>query len=175
MRFNYKARTKEGKVELGTIEASSQEAAASLLQKYNIFITTLEEIKTKQSFFANIELSKRIPKKDLAIFFRQLSIMLESQVPVVGSLRSLGGQIRKKSFKEAIVQIANLVEEGMPLSQAFTTHPKIFDPFYINLIKSGEASGKISAALYHVSDHLEKESDIIAQVRQAMIYPIFVI
>lgn len=174
MKYTYKARTKEGMVQTGVIEAYSKEAAASLLQKYNIFVTSLEEHRIRESFFKKIEFTRKVSKKDLAIFFRQLSLMLESRVPVVQSLSSLAVQTHKPSFKEAILKVSHLVEEGIPLSEAFDRYPLIFDKFYINLIKSGEASGKISEALYYVSDHLEKESDIIAQVRQAMIYPIFV-
>ncbi len=175
MKFNYKARTKDGKVETGVIEAYSKEDAAAILQKYHIFTTSLEEEVAKESLFYKIEFSKKVPKKDLAIFFRQLSIMLESGVPVVKSLTSLAAQTHKVSFKEAIGEISNLVQEGLPLSGAFGAYPHIFNNFYINLIKSGEASGKISEAFYYVSEQLEKESDIISQVRQAMIYPAFVI
>ena len=175
MKYTYKARTKEGTVETGVIEASSQEAAALLLQKYNIFVTSLGEEKTKKFFLAKIELIKKVSKKELAVFFRQLSMMLESRVPVVQSLTSLSAQTKKTTFKEAIIGISGLVEGGVPLSEAFAAYPKIFDNFHISLIKSGEASGKIAQALYYVSDQLEKESDITAQVRQAMVYPIFVV
>ena len=85
MKYNYKARTKEGKMETGTIETYSKEDAALLLQKYNIFVTSLEEQRINDSFFKKIEFTKRVSKKDLAIFFRQLSLMLESRVPVVQS------------------------------------------------------------------------------------------
>lgn len=175
MEYIYKARTKDGKLETGTIEAYSQEAAAALLQKYNVFVTSLEEKKSKGSLLMKMELSRRVSKKDLAIFFRQLSLLLESRVPVVQSLFSLASETRKISFKETILNVSSLVEEGIPLSEALARHPKVFSPFYINLVRSGEASGKISGALYSVSEHLERESDIIAQVRQATIYPLFVL
>lgn len=175
MEYIYKARTKDGKLETGTIEAYSQEAAAALLQKYNVFVTSLEEKKSKGSLLMKLELSRRVSKKDLAIFFRQLSLLLESRVPVVQSLLSLASETRKPSLKETILNVSSLVEEGIPLSEAFARHPRVFSPFYINLMRSGEASGKISGALYSVSEHLEKESDIIAQVRQATMYPFFVL
>ena len=175
MKFTYKARTKDAKVETGVIEAYSKEAAVSLLQKYSIFVTSLEEQGIRENFFKKIEFNKKVTKKELAMFFRQLSIMLESRVPVIQSLSTLASQTHKNSFREAITKISSLVEGGLPFSAALATYPKIFNNFYINLVKSGEASGKISNALYYISDHLERESDIIAQVRQVMIYPIFVI
>lgn len=173
MKFNYQARTKEGKIETGTVEASSKDSAAVILQKYNIYVTSLTEIKAPISI--KIKFLQRASKKDLAIFSRQMAVMLDSRVPVVQSLSSLAIQIKKEDFREKVVKISHLVEEGSPLSEAFGTYPETFSVFYVNLIKSGEASGKISEALYYLSDHLEREADIASQLKSAMIYPIFVL
>lgn len=174
MRFTYKARTKEGKVEMGSIDAYSKEAAVNLLQKYNFFVTSLDELTEKKSFL-KVKIQTKVSKKDLAMFFRQLSVMLESHVPVVQSLSSLAIEVKKASFKETILKISKLVEEGVSLSQAMALHPETFSDFHVNLIKSGEASGKIAGALYSVSNHLEREYDIASQVRQALIYPLFLV
>lgn len=173
MKYTYQARTKEGRIEAGTVEASSKDTAAALLQKYNIYVTSLKEI--KPPFSIRIKFLGKASKKDLAIFSRQLAVMLESRVPVVQSLTSLAVQIRKIDFKEKILKISQMVEEGSPLSEAFGAYPDTFNVFYVNLVKSGEVSGKISEALYYLSDHLEKESDIESQLRSAMIYPVFVL
>lgn len=173
MKYTYQARTKEGKIETGTVEASSKDSAAALLQKYNIYVTSLKEIKSP--FSIKIKFLEKASKKDLAIFSRQMAVMLDSRVPVIQSLTSLAVQIRKEAFREKILKISQMVEEGSPLSEAFGTYPDTFSVFYVNLIKSGEASGKISEALYYLSDHLERESDIESQLKSAMIYPIFVL
>ncbi len=175
MKFSYKARNKEGKIETGIIEAYSKEEAGILLQKYNIFVTYLEPQRTGTFFLKGIKFGRKISKKELAIFFRQLSVMLESRVPVVQSLSSLAEQNNKPYFKEALVKISSLVQQGTPLSEAFATFPKTFDNFYVNLIKSGEASGKIASAFFYISENLEREDDINSQVNQAMIYPIFLV
>jgi len=173
MKYSYQARTKEGKVESGTVEASTKDAAAALLQKYNIFVTSLKEIKTP--FAIKIKFLEKVSKKDLAIFSRQMAVMLDSRVPVIQSLTSLAVQIKKDNFRGEVLRISQLVEEGSPLSEAFNNFPDTFGIFYVNLIKSGEASGKISEALYYLSDHLEREADIESQLKSAMIYPIFVL
>ena len=173
MKYNYQARTKEGKIETGTVEASSRDTAAALLQKYNIYVTSLKEIKSP--FAIKIKFFEKVSKKDLAIFSRQIAVMLDSRVPVIQSLNSLAVQIKKETFREKILKISQMVEEGSPLSEAFGAFPETFSIFYVNLIKSGEASGKISEALYYLSDHLEREADIEAQLKSAMVYPIFVI
>jgi len=100
---------------------------------------------------------------------------MQSRVPVVQSLKSLAVQIKKQGFKEKILKISQLVEEGNSLSEAFSSFPKVFSAFYISLIKTGEASGKISESLYYLADHLEREHDIMSKIKGALIYPAFVI
>lgn len=174
MKFIYKARTREGRLESGVIEAYSKEAAAILLQKYQIYVTSIENQKTAFSLLS-MRIERKVSKKELTVFFRQLAVMLQSRVPVVQSLTSLAGQIKKNNFREVVVKVASLVEEGVPLSDAFANYPKIFSTFYVNLIRSGEASGNISGSLEYISQHLERENDISAQLHQAMVYPIFVV
>jgi len=175
MKYFYQARSKEGKLESGTVEASSKEAAAVLLQKYNVFVTSLKE--TSPSIFRaeNISFLNKVSKKDLAIFSRQLAVLLRSRVPVTQGLKSLAAQVKNPSFKEKVLKISQLIEEGNPLSEAFSAFPDVFNLFYVSLIKTGEASGRISESLYYLSDHLEREHDISSQITSALIYPIFVI
>jgi len=175
MKYIYQARTKEGKMETGTVEASSKEAAAVLLQKYGIFVTSLKDEMPRALNIKGFTFLNKISGKDLAIFSRQLAVMLQSRVPVTQSLKGLAVQAKNENFREKILKISQLVEEGNSLSDAFGAYPEIFGIFYVSLIKTGEASGKISETLYYLSDHLERESDIVSQIRSAMIYPAFVI
>ncbi|MCX6723287.1 MAG: type II secretion system F family protein, partial [Candidatus Staskawiczbacteria bacterium] len=175
MKYIYQARSKEGKMETGTVEASSKEAAAILLQKYNIFVTGIKEQTHSILRTENISFLNKVSKKSLAIFSRQLAVMVQSRVPVTQSLKSLAIQTKNTSFKQKILKIAQLVEEGNSLSESCATFPEVFNIFYVSLIKTGEASGKISDSLYYLSDHLEREHDLQSQITGAMIYPIFVI
>jgi type IV pilus assembly protein PilC len=175
MKYLYQARSKEGNMETGTVEASSKEAAGVLLQKYGIFVTSIKEQGGVLFKVNNIKLFKNVSKKDLAIFARQLAVMLESRVPVTQSLKSLAVQTKNSDFKEKIFKIAQFIEEGNSLSEAFGQYPKTFGTFFVNLLKTGEASGKISESLAYLSEHLERENDIMSQLKSAMIYPAFVI
>ena len=175
MKYVYQARSKEGKIETGTVEASSKEAAAALLQKYNIFVTSIKEQSPLLFSTGNISFLNKVSKKDLAIFSRQLAVMVQSRIPVTQALKTLTVQIKSQSFKEKVLKVSQMVEEGNSLSEALSSFPDVFNVFYVSLIKTGEASGKISESLYYLSDHLERESDITSQIKQAMIYPIFVI
>ncbi len=175
MKYIYQARSSEGKIETGTVEASSKEAAAVLLQKYGVFVTSLKEESPRLAQVKTIEFFNKVSQKDLAIFSRQLAVMVQSRVPVVQSLKSLAIQTKNPNFKEKILKVAQLVEEGTPLSGACASFPRVFSVFYVNLIKTGEASGKISESLYYLSEHLEREHDIMSQIRSALVYPAFVI
>ena len=155
MKFNYQARTQEGQIQTGAIEASSREAALSLLQKYGLYVTFLEV--TKVPFYAKkIEIFQRISNKDVVVFSRQLAIMFKSNVPVVEALQTLSEQTKNQNFKEKILKIAEKVEGGTPLSASLSSYPKIFSPFYTNIVKSGEASGKLSETLGYLADHSER-------------------
>jgi len=146
-----------------------------LLQKYNIFVTYLEEQGGEGAFLGFLRFETNVSKKELAIFFRQLSLMLQSRVPVVQSLASLSSQTKKPAFKKVLQELSGLVQEGVPLSEALGAYPKIFNNFCVSLVKSGESTGNISGSLAYISAHLELENDISAQIRQAMVYPVFVV
>jgi type IV pilus assembly protein PilC len=174
VKYLYKARNREGKLETGTIAAYSKEAAANLLQKYNVFVIEVSEQRESRSWKSFFTLQSPVSRKELAIFFRQLAVMMESRVAVVQSLNSLASQAHKKHFQEALFDVGRLVEGGLPLSEAMGNHPDIFRDFYVHLIKSGEVSGNIVGTLKYIADHLERENDIIVQIRQAVVYPVFV-
>ncbi len=173
MKFNYQARTQEGQIQTGVVEASSREAALTLLQKYGLYVTFLEV--SKVPFYAKrIEISQRISRKDVVVFSRQLAIMFKSNVPVVEALQTLSNQTKNQKFKEKILRISEKVEGGTSFSVSLSSYPKIFSPFYTNMVKSGEVSGKLSEVLGYLADHLEREYNFYSKVITAMIYPVFV-
>lgn len=174
MKFRYKAKTKEGKVQKGIIEAFSKKGALNVLEKYGFYIISLEEAK-KLSFFQQDIISQKVSLKDITIFTRQLSVMLKSAISPVEALRSQVFQAEHQEFREKILKIAEMVETGSSLSQAFSTYPKIFDSFYVNSVKSGEASGKVADSLNYLAGHLESEYNLKSKIKGAMIYPIVVI
>jgi len=175
MRFTYRARTPAGELQSGIVEASSKEAALSLLQSYGLYITFLKEEKKAPFFAKKIEIFQRVSKRDIVAFSRQLAILFKSNVPVVESLQTIVSQTKKQNFKEKIITIAEKVEGGTPLSQALGLYPQIFSPFYVGVIKSGEAAGKLSEVLGHLADHTEKEYNFYSKLITAMVYPAFIL
>lgn len=175
MKFNYQARTKEGYIQSGVIEASSKDAASTLLQKYGLYVTFLEEQGAKPVYERRIKLFEKISKKEIVIFTRQLSIMFRTKVSLIEALRVLSAQIKNKAFKEKILKMSEEIEGGTSFSGVLNLYPKIFSPFYVSMVKSGEAAGKLSEALAVLADHLEREYDLTSKIRGAMIYPAFLV
>jgi len=175
MKFNYLARTPEGQIQSGVVEASSREAALSLLQTHGLYVTLLEEEKKPPILTKRIRIFQRVSRKDIVLFSRQLAILFKSNVPVVESLQTLANQTKKQSFKETIFKIAEKVEGGTPLSQSLAFYPTIFSPFYTSVVRSGEVAGKLSEVLGYLADHTEREYNFYSKVIGAMVYPVFVL
>ncbi|MDP3995987.1 MAG: type II secretion system F family protein [bacterium] len=174
MNFNYQARTSKGDVHTGQIEASSKEAAATLLQRRGLYVTFLEAA-TLPIYARRITLFEKIGRKDLALFSRQLSIMFKSKVPLIEALEVLSSQTKNISFKEKIFKISEKVEGGISFSQSLAIYPKIFTPFYIAMVKSGEVSGKLSEVLNYLADHQEREYNLTSRAKGALIYPSLIV
>ena len=175
MKFNYQARTEEGTLQEGTIEASSKEAALKILETHNLSATYLNEVGLIPVWLRNIEIFNRISQKDVVLFSRQLSMMFDANVPLVESLETLGMQLKSPVFKEKILDITKTVEGGIALSNALAKHPDIFSPFYISMVRSGEASGKLTEVLRYLADQMEAQYEFMAKIRGAMIYPALVV
>jgi type IV pilus assembly protein PilC len=177
MEFSYEARTQYGEIQSGIIDSSDEKSAIDFLQRHNFIIVSIRPV-LKQSLPALAKISHffvgGIKKKDLAIFSRQMAILIEAKVPLVSSLRSIVEQSENKMFKEVIHNIASNIEAGMSFSGALSRYPEFFSSFYINLVKSGEAAGDIEGTLIYLADHLEKEYELEQKIKGAFVYPAFI-
>lgn len=174
MRFSYTARTKEGKVRKGIIEATSRKNALDLLEKYGLYTTSLKLIGKERFWERKISL-KKISLKDILIFTRQMAIMLKTAISPLEALRAQVIQTENSDFREKILKMGEMIERGKTLSQAFGMFPEIFDSFSVNILKSGELSGRMSESLDYLANHLEKRYKFGQKIRNAFIYPFFVI
>jgi type IV pilus assembly protein PilC len=173
MKFKYQARTKDGQIQAGSVEANNREDALGLLHRYELYITSLEEDK-EAIYSKEIRLFERIKGKDIVLFSRQLAIMFKSNVPIVEALHSLAQQTNKHVFRRVIMKISEKVEGGNSLSQALQNYPQHFSPFFIGVVKSGEVSGKLSDSLNYLADYLENNYRFNSKIISSMYYPIFV-
>jgi len=175
MKFNYLVRNQQGKTQSGTVEAPDKSTALETLQGHDLIVIKLESAENVFFLAKNIKLLERVKKKEVFIFFRQLAILVEADIPLVQSLKTLGKQIENYYFKEIVTKVANDVNGGMSFSNALDKHPKAFSFFTVNLIKTGEVAGQLQDSLIYLSDHLEKDYYLMTRVRGAMIYPLFIL
>lgn len=175
MKFNYKARTKEGELQVGNVEAADRDGATSILLSHGLFVLSVEEVSESNIFDRVANFFRRVKFKDLMIFTRQLATLLASQVPLADSLANVYRQVTNPTLKETIAEIGRDVDAGFSFSQALEKHPNIFSNFYVNMVKSAEVTGRLSEVLNFLADYLEKQSILLSKVKNALIYPVFVI
>ncbi len=173
--FNYRVLNQIGKALEGAIEAPSIDSAASALTEKGLKIIEIEESRTLfKSSSKLFSLFNKISKKDLVIFSRQLSVMVSATVPIIQALRGISKQTENETLKEIIEKIADDVDGGTRLSNALRRHD-IFDNFFVNMVASGESSGRLDEVLNYLADEVEKNYGLQAKIKGAMIYPIFII
>lgn len=175
MKFNYQARSKTGEIQSGMVEASNREAAFNVLKTHGLYVTILQETSAIPFYAQRLKFIERVSKKDIVLFSRQVSIMFKSNVPIVESFKAIAKQTRKSVFREKILKLAEEIEGGASLSKALSLYPKLFTSFYVSMIRSGEASGKLSDVFLYLADYLEKEYTFRSKIRGAMVYPIFIL
>lgn len=176
--FNYRAATRTGDQVTGIVEAQNPTAAANLLADKELVVISLEESSRSVSAAEAVHHRnpfKRIKVKDVVIFTRQLAVMVSANLPLVQSLKILAGQGANPALQSVVAEVASEVEGGMKLSRALARHPKQFSDFYVNIVRSGETSGKLDEVLNYLADELEKDYDLNAKIKGAMIYPAFIL
>lgn len=170
--FHYHARDKDNKIRSGVIEAPTEDAASGILRDRGFEVMEMEERK-KQSFaWAFLE---RISVKDFVVFARQLAVLIGAKVPVVRALQTAARQTTHRRFGAILGDVADDVESGTPFSLALSRFPRVFDDFFVNMVKSGETSGRLDEVLNYLADQKEKDYDLMSKIRGAMIYPTFIV
>ncbi len=171
--FIWKGKNRTGQVQEGQLLADSRDAAAAVLRRQQIQITTLRE-KGRE-----IKLIPRIPRgigaKRIAIFTRQFSVMLDAGLPLVQCLEILGDQEENRTFQAVINQVRSDVESGASLADAMRKHPKAFDNLFTNMVAAGESGGILDTILQRLSVYIEKAVKLNSQVKAALIYPVSII
>ena len=175
LNFQYKG-ISQGKYVEGEIEALNNSEAAYKLKEQKVIITKLIQAKKKKvekekKKSAGFSFGKGVKAKDILIFAKQFSTMLRSGLPVLNALNLLIEQTSSPNMKKIIEQIKKDLEAGNALSKCFENHPKTFDTVTVNLIKAGEASGKLDIFLERIVMSLEKREKIKSQIKSALFYP----
>jgi len=175
LNFQYKG-ISLGKYVEGEIEAINNAEAAHKLKEQKVIITKLTEFKKKKKVDKKKEKTSfsfgtGVKAKEILIFCKQFATMLRAGLPVLNTLNMLDEQTKAPNMKKIIITIRKDLESGNALSKCFSNHPKIFDTVVVNLIKAGEASGKLDTFLEKIVTSLEKREKIKSQIKSALFYP----
>jgi type IV pilus assembly protein PilC len=168
--YTWSAKTRQGAVKRGELEAANQEAALTQLRAQALVPVKVKEKAKDISEYIPF-LKKGIKTKDLVIFTRQFATMIDAGLPLVQCLGILGSQQENPTFKEIIKTVRADVEQGSTFADALRKHPKPFDPLYVNLVAAGEVGGILDTILNRLAVYLEKADALKRKVKGAMVYP----
>lgn len=174
-RYDYRARDAAGNALQGAIEADTLDIATDTLKDKGLFVLSIEVHEEKVLFEKELPFFNTIPIKDIVIFSRQFSVLMGAKVPIVQALKTVAKQTQNQKLHRIVADVANEVESGTSLSMAMAKHPKAFSSFFVNMIRSGETTGRLEDVMNYLADQMERDYDLMTQIKGAMIYPIFII
>lgn len=175
MKLRYKARTKEGQLQVGYVEAISREIALNMLAEHELYVLSLDEAKDGKWYERALSVLNRVRTKDMMVFTRQFSALLSAEIPLGDALRTLQRQTRNVTLKEILFEVSSDIDSGLSLSQALEKHPTVFSAFFVNMVRSAEVTGKMEEAISFLADYIEKQARLSSKVTSALIYPAFMI
>ena len=172
--YSYKGVSKSGKEVKGVKEAASKQALTNELLGEGIFVSSIEDIQNKKSLLNSIE-SLLAKKLNLSDTFFQMSLLLRSGIPLVETLNIIAKSTKQQNLKNALLECASKISEGMRFSESLSKFPKIFEPMYVNLIKASEHVGKLAEVLADIAVYEEDKRKNADKLKSAMIYPMTIL
>ena len=172
--FTWVAKTKKGRTIKGELDAADEKMARFQLKRRNL---TIKKLKPKpKDIFANVSfMQPKISSKDIVIFTRQFSTMIDAGLPIVQGLTILAEQSENTAFKAVLKEIVSDVEGGLSLAEAMEKHPKVFDKLFVHLVAAGEVGGILDVILQRLAAYIEKTQKLKSQIKSAMTYPAVVV
>lgn len=175
MDFKYKAKTQPGELLDGIIDTSTEEEAVKILQTKGYVVVSIEPARKSLLDIDINQYLSRVKDKDIVIFTRQLATLMDADMPLAEGLRTLARQTDKPALAKILTEVSSSVEAGSSLSAALAQHPSLFSSFYIQLVRSGEMTGKMHDTLLYLADYMERSQAINSKIKGAMAYPAFIL
>ncbi len=178
MIFSYKAITQDGQEKKGTIEVATQDMAIVALQRRGLVVASIEEVKEGQGgsiFNYNLTFLESVSSKDVVMLSRQVATLFDANVSVLKAFRMLATESEKSIIRNNLTLLSDDIQGGLSISESMLKRPVLFSPFYVNMVRAGEESGKLSDTFMSLADQMERSYELTSKARGAMIYPAFVI
>lgn len=174
MLFNYKALDTNNQEIKGSIDALTIDVAITSLQKRGLVIVSIDP-ENKKGLAQGVVLFERVSNKDVVILSRQMATLFAAQVSALRVFRLLSGETENKVLGRKLAEIADDIQGGSSMSKALAKHPKAFSPFYTNMVRAGEESGKLDETFLYLADYLDRNYAVTSKAKNALIYPAFVV
>jgi type IV pilus assembly protein PilC len=176
MTFKYKALDQNGSSKDGIIEAINIDIAIDALQKRGLSIVSIKPEQEEGGFFQkNISFFNRVSNKDIVVLSRQMATLFEAQVSALRVFQLLAMQSENALLRGKLKEVVDDLQAGNSISASLGKHPDAFSPFYINMVKAGEESGKLDQTFMYLADYLDRTYEVSSKVKTALIYPAFVV
>jgi type IV pilus assembly protein PilC len=176
MLFHYKYIDQSGAEREGDIDALNKEVAISALQRRGLVVSSIKGADEGKSIFhQKIEFLEHVNTRDLVILSRQISTLFSAQVSTLKIFTLLASETDNPILREALSEIASDLQGGSSVSKALEKHSDIFSPFYVNMVKAGEESGRLSETFSYLSDYLDRTYELTTKAKNALVYPAFVV
>jgi type IV pilus assembly protein PilC len=173
--YKYQARNNLGKITDGIVQAENEAAVGAMLRQKRLEVISV----STQGGFSQLlaALTKKggnVTTKDVVVFSRQFSVMVNAGLPILQGLTIVAEQAENPDFRVVMTKVRDDISNGVPLSEAMAKHPKAFNTLYVNMIKAGEQGGILDIILERLSEYMEKAEGVARKVKSAMMYPIVV-
>lgn len=175
MLFNYKAVDAEGADRSGEVDAVNIDVAIGALQRRGLIISAIDPVEQRLSLSSKITLFSGIKGSDVVMLSRQMTTLFEAQVSALRAFQLLAAEARTPQLAETLSQIATDIQSGSAISAALSRHPKVFSPFYVNMVRAGEEAGKLDETFLFLADYLDRNYEITQKAKNALIYPAFIV
>ena len=168
--YIWEGKTAKGTIQKGETDAPSEKLLRQILKAQKINVSKVKQ--KPKDIFENVEfMQPGVKTKDLIVFTRQFSTMIDAGLPLIQGLEILANQEENRTFKKVLMQVKLDVEGGSSLAEALKKHPKVFDNLYTNLVAAGEMGGILDTILQRLAAYIEKNARLVSKVKGAMIYP----
>lgn len=176
--FKYEGLDQLGKPQSGTANAPTQDAAVEALQRRGLTLTSIQPVGAEGGIMgalSHITLFGGVSNRDIVLLSRQLATLFEAQVSALRIFQLLASQAEKPFMRAALTRVSDDLQSGSSISNALSKHPKVFSDFYVNMVRSGEESGKLDQTFLFLADYIDRSYELTSKARNALIYPGFII
>ncbi|MBY0473091.1 type II secretion system F family protein [Patescibacteria group bacterium] len=174
--FKYEALDNLGKTQSGVANAPTQDAAVEALQRRGFTLTAIAPVNGQAGFnLNNITFFGGVSSRDIVLLSRQLATLFEAQVSALRIFRLLAEQSTKPMLRNALTVVGDDLQSGTSISKALAKHPKVFSDFYVNMVRSGEESGKLDQTFLFLADYIDRSYELAGKAKNALIYPGFIV